>query len=159
MGPESKHEARQCQHRKREPHNAHPRIDDGLLLVRVCVPCVTLCGPPTEGPTGALPIPLRHCLEPRVSYHMGGPRRSGAGWGPITAQDIPQRYRRHEHTSQQQATTISDARLRRRKSRIPRHPYAGAGARCMAATLGGEKHPPGRVASACGAGYCTKNTR
>ena len=27
------------------------------------------------------------------------------------------------------------------------------------ATLGGEKHPPGRVASACGAGYCTKNTR
>ena len=32
------------------------------------------------------------------------------------------------------------------------HPYAGAGARCMAATLGGEKHPPGRVASACGAG-------
>ena len=38
------------------------------------------------------------------------------------------------------------------KSRIPRHPYAGAGARCMATTLGGEKHPPGQVASACGAG-------
>ena len=67
-----------------------------------------------EGPAGALPIPLRHWLEPRVSYHNGAPRRPGAGWGPITAQDIPQRYRRHEHTSQQQATTISDARLRRK---------------------------------------------
>ena len=32
-----------------------------------------------KGPTGAqaLPIPLRHWLEPQVSYHMGAPRRPG----------------------------------------------------------------------------------
>ena len=65
------------------------------------------------------PPPVRCCC--RCCYHKGAPRRPDAGWGPITTQDIPQRHRRHEHPSQQQATTTSDARLRRK----PNHASPG----------------------------------